>query len=273
MPELPEVEVVKKQLHNRINGQKIAGIKVISPKLKYVLIQKDFDQLVSSTFTDVKRLGKYLIFNTTNGDIISHLGMTGSWILTDSESYSHKHSHLMISLSSGKYLFYDDVRKFGFVVVDVSGDALSNKVFANCCKIDAISDDFSFEYFKGRLSGIRTNIKTTIMNNNVVMGIGNIYACEALFLSNISPILSSCLLSDEQIKKLLINLRLILKNSIELGGSSLRNYKDTDGVSGGFQKKFLVYGRSGQPCSVCGSIIKSIKQQGRTTFFCPACQK
>lgn len=275
MPELPEVEIIKLQLEKHLVGKRISNIDILNPKLKYVLNNEMFAPLLGQALTRLQRIGKYLFFFTDVQVIISHLGMTGNWLVfpPGQNITLNKHNHLLITLDDGTRLIFNDVRKFGFVVVSSVENYLNHRVLRHTSKMDGLSSEFTAKYLKNRLVATQTNIKSALMNNKFVMGVGNIYVCEALFLSGISPEEKACSLTDKQLDKVIKNLKMLFKKSVSLGGSSLKNYRDTTGTQGGFQKTFLVYGRAGQSCSVCGAVIKSIKQQGRTTFFCPSCQK
>ena len=271
MPELPEVETVCRSLNQKIfeisKTPKITNIylwrKDLRFKIPAVAIKKQFSQSI----LNIHRRAKFIVIEFKNNFIVSHLGMTGQWKTSPQVPELIKHDHLIIEFSE-KSLVYNDPRRFGFV-----------QVVANL-KLPEYFSAVGEEPFKDlnldtlqKIKRADRSIKTVLMDQKIVVGIGNIYASEALFRSKIKPSVKACRLSIAQIKLLYKIADEILGQAITAGGSSISNYLNAQQEKGRFQQQHLVYGREGEPCSVCGSKIVRIVQTGRSTFWCKACQK
>ncbi len=286
MPELPEVEIVKRSLYKMINNAKIVDIKIKNKNLRYKIDKDLCKNLVSEKILNISRRSKYLIFHFRKKILLVHLGMTGKFLLTSRKDNKifrtsfyydlnilKKHNHLYLYLNNGLVVIYNDVRKFGFFkLYDIKN--LSKIICLKKLGPDPLGKFFSEEYFKNFIKRRKKNIKNLLMDQNFVAGLGNIYVNEALFLSKIIPIKSCKKLKDKQIKKLIINIKKILKKSIYNGGSSIRDFKSTNGKIGKFQQYFCVYGRENKKCvrNYCDGKIKKIFISNRSSFYCQKCQ-
>ena len=217
-----------------------------------------------------KRRGKYLLFELDNVCLVAHLRMEGKFFIYSEETNPSKHDHLIISLNDGREVHYNDVRKFGrFEICPLSVDYKSFKDLGP----EPLEDSFNVNYCESELRLKTKCIKSTLLDQMFVAGIGNIYADEILFRSRIHPLLPCFLLSKKEIRRLTKNTKLILSEAIKAGGSTIRSYTSSLGVTGLFQNSLSVYGRKGELCPRCSSKIKKIEVGGRGTHFCPNCQK
>jgi formamidopyrimidine-DNA glycosylase len=271
MPELAEIEVIKLSLSSILNDL-ILDMKIINPKLRYEIDPNIVSIAVNRKIVAIMRRAKYLIIELDNSYLILiHLGMTGRFQLKNKDYQLQKHDHLIIELSK-QLLVYNDLRKFGFILYCHKDSFQENKRI-NHLGPEPLTNEFNVEYFYARLPKIKSSIKSAIMNNNIVVGIGNIYANEALFKAKIAPDRPSCSLSIEEAENLSESIKTILAYAIELGGSSIQDFVNSIGHKGGFQDYFAVYAKEGKSCpNGCGQIIKRIRQSGRSSFFCPNCQ-
>ena len=287
MPELPEVEIVKRSLIKMINGTKIIDIKVKNKNLRYKLPSKLKSQLVNEKIYNISRRSKYLIFHFKKKLLLVHLGMTGKLLLMNKKnkrifktSFYYdlnilpKHNHVFFTFNNGYILIYNDIRRFGFIKFYKNMD-VTNINYLNKLGIEPLSKFFNLNYFKKFTENKKKNIKNLLMDQTFVSGIGNIYANEALFMSRINPIRSSKGLKNKEIKKLISSLKIVLKFSILKGGSSIRDFKNISGKIGDFQRFFKVYGKENKNCSriSCKGIIKRISISSRSSFYCNICQK
>jgi formamidopyrimidine-DNA glycosylase len=224
-----------------------------------------------SSITKIYRIAKYILVELEVGEtIIFHLGMSGRLILVNKYE-NNKHNHCIMSLSSGYYLVLYDPRRFGFYTVFKSQDVMQVTFLQKLGK-DPLSKDFSAKYLMSKFCKSNTLIKQAIMDNKIVVGIGNIYANEALFASKISPLRRAKDLGLTDCENLVKNIIIILQKAIELGGSTLKDYRDSANNIGNFQNHFLIYKKEGERCD-CSSIIKNIKISNRSSYYCPNCQK
>ena len=287
MPELPEVEIVKRSLIKMINGTKIIDIKVKNKNLRYKLPSKLKSQLVNEKIYNISRRSKYLIFHFKKKLLLVHLGMTGKLLLMNKKnkrifktSFYYdlnilpKHNHVFFTFNNGYILIYNDIRRFGFIKFYKNMD-VTNINYLNKLGIEPLSKFFNLNYFKKFTENKKKNIKNLLMDQTFVSGIGNIYANEALFMSRINPTRSSKELKNKEIKKLISSLKIVLKFSILKGGSSIRDFKNISGKIGDFQRFFKVYGKENKNCSriSCKGIIKRISISSRSSFYCNICQK
>lgn len=265
MPELPEVENVIRSLVGKVSGKKIESVEVITPSIVYK--RNDFmDLLKDKIIINLDRRGKYIIIRFDEGNLLIHLRMTGKLLFNGEIG---KHTHLILSFSDGNQLIYNDVRKFGRI------NYLSNKeleIYLNT-KVGLEPGLMGFEDFKSKLMNKKGPLKKILLDQTVISGIGNIYADEILFASGIHPLTETFKLDDEDYLVLYDNIRGILENAILAGGSTIRDYVNGDGTAGGFQDSHQVYGRGGRECNVCGCTLEKIKVAGRTTVYCPICQR
>ena len=286
MPELPEVEVVKKSLNKSITKLIIKKIKINNNKLRYRISINDFQSILNKKIKNIKRRSKYLLIEMSNNKIILiHLGMTGKFFIEKKKhlkrlSFYHNlnrnysHDHLVITLSNKSKLFYNDVRRFGFIKVYKKND-LKKSSHLKYLGPEPLSSNFNFRYLSEQLKKRSLKIKDFLMNQRVVSGLGNIYVNEILFSSKILPKRKSSSLKSFEISKIISNTKKILKKSIRFGGSSIRDFKNMQGRSGKFQQEFEIYGKFDQNCSNtnCKGIIKLVKISNRATYYCNQCQK
>jgi len=287
MPELPEIEIVKRSLFKMINNTKIINIKIGNKNLRYKLSKKIYGQLVNEKIIKISRRSKYLIFHFKNKFLLVHLGMTGKLLLVREKdnkmlrtSFYYnlnilpEHNHVYFTLNNGFVLIYNDVRRFGFIKF-YSNVSINEIAFLKKLGIEPLSKFFNIIYFRNFIRNKKKNIKSLLMDQTFISGIGNIYANEALFISRINPLRTCNSLSENEIKKLILSIKSILKFSISKGGSSIRDFKDISGRVGGFQQFFKVYGKENKNCSRigCKGKIKKIFLSNRSSFFCYKCQK
>lgn len=273
MPELPEVETVKRGLEAALIGAVIKKTILRRGGLRSPFPPNFAEQLEKRTIKAIKRRAKYLLFYFDNGLVlIAHLGMTGRFsVLPKVPTEYATHDHVVFILADGRCVIYNDTRRFG--VMDLCGqeEIATHKLLAELAP-EPLEDGFTPEYLQKALAKKSIPIKVAIMDQKTVVGVGNIYASEALFMTGISPLTPA----NETLKKipeLIKNIRKVLNASIVSGGSTLKDFAHVSGESGYFQHNFLVYGREGKPCSKCHTPIVSIRQAGRSSFYCAKCQK
>ena len=270
MPELPEVETVRRGLENLV-GQKIVRVFLSDKKLR-IDSSLDLQDLVNAKILEILRRARYLIINFSNKkSLILHLGMSGK-ISVSAAFEQLKHDHFVCEFADKKWLIFNDARRFGFVDLVETKNLAKHKMLAKLA-CEPLSSEFDLPYFSQKLRHKKMNIKTTLMDNEIVVGVGNIYANESLFDAAISPLRDSCNLQKNEVKKLLASIKKIIKSAIDFGGSSISDYVHTNGDSGKFQNNFKVYGREKLNCLLCKTAIQRIVQNGRSTFYCASCQK
>ncbi|MBW8351180.1 DNA-formamidopyrimidine glycosylase [Bacillus sp. IITD106] len=273
MPELPEVETVRRSLVELAAGQKIIEVEVGWPKIikspeQYEQFQ---DALKGQTILDVDRKGKFLVFLLDDYALVSHLRMEGNYSLHKMEDPVDKHTHIIFRFSGGKELRYRDVRKFGTMHLFQKGTEWTVPPLSKLGP-EPFSDEFTVEYFKAKLKCTDRVIKAVLLDQSVVSGLGNIYVDEVLFRSGIHPVRKAKSLTDREILSLREQSAATLLESINAGGSSVNTYMNSHGQSGTYQNELKVYGRKDQGCFNCGTPIQKIKAAGRGTHFCPICQ-
>jgi formamidopyrimidine-DNA glycosylase len=276
MPELPEVETICRGIEQNIIGRKILTITTSDKNLR-LPFPKNFADLQGQNIISVVRRARYILIKTANKKIILvHLGMSGKLLYLEKlPKELSKHDHFIIKFSDNSGLIYNDPRRFG--LIDLVDDEKINqhKMIKNLGP-EPLTEEFNSKYLQEKLKGKKINIKTAMMDNSIVVGVGNIYINESLFESKISPLKAAGSLNLKQLETLVKNIKNILAKAIKLGGSTLRDYVQLNGDMGGFQFDFKVYGREGEDCLVCHSVysgkIKRIKQNGRSTFYCGKCQ-
>lgn len=276
MPELPEVETIRRQLEKNIKGATIKSVEIRSAKPLNVS-RKEFEKAVTGEkIKNIKRRAKLLIFELSNGDnLLFHLKMTGKMLLAPKNTEPAKHTHIVFDLSSVYNLFFDDYRKFGFVkVFKKQPGGLENYLDKQGYGPEPLAPEFVYKIMKAcLLSHPNKKIKEILMNQSCIAGIGNIYAAEICFYAGISPSRKIADITDMEFKKIYIGAKKILKSAIASRGSSADAYVDAYGKQGTFVPKLRVYGRKEKKCFRCGGIIKKEKLAGRGTFWCPKCQK
>ena len=271
MPELPEVETSRRGVEPHILGRKVKGLVVRYWQLRWP-IPRDLPALLAGhKLQAVERRGKYLLFRFSHGCALIHLGMSGSVRIVNVSEPVAKHDHFDICFDAGKVLRYTDPRRFGSLLW-AAGDVGEHKLIRHLGP-EPLSDDFNWQYLYERSRKRKQSLKTFIMDSKLVVGVGNIYANEALFASSIKPIRFAGKLTKAQAKCLVENIKRVLAQAIEQGGTTLKDFVGGDGKPGYFAQELLVYGRGGQPCVRCDKLLKEIRIGQRTTVYCTRCQK
>ncbi|MDD2913938.1 MAG: bifunctional DNA-formamidopyrimidine glycosylase/DNA-(apurinic or apyrimidinic site) lyase [Gallionella sp.] len=271
MPELPEVETTRRGLAAHLTGQTIADVVIRNASLRWP-IPKNLPKLLrGQTIVALKRRAKYLLMDCGSGTLILHLGMSGSLRILPAGTPAEKHDHFDLVLGNGLLMRLRDPRRFGAVLWH-SGDVHTHPLLA-ALGPEPLEENFDARYLHQAMRGRSIAIKQCIMDNHVVVGVGNIYANEALFRAGIKPQLAAGKLSLPRCARLVAEIRATLAEAIKLGGSSLRDFVNTSGQPGYFQQHYWVYGRDGEACRKCGTPIKQIKQGQRSSFYCGNCQK
>jgi len=270
MPELPEVETVKNGLNTFVKKLNVKKIKIYQRQLRYKIpTQFTKNILAAGKIINVSRRAKYLIFEFENTNMLNHLGMTGNWKIKPGTYKIEKHDHIEFLLSNNKRLIYNDPRRFGWIeIIRDQDEYFFNKKHGP----EPLSKEFNTKYFLNALNSKTASIKPVIMDQKVVLGVGNIYACESLFLSGIHPLKAAQSLKKDEAQALVKNIKKVLRAAIKAGGSTIKDFKQAGGESGYFQNKLYVYGQKSNPCKVCNTIIENIKITGRSSFFCSNCQ-
>ncbi len=271
MPELPEVETSRRGIEPHILGQRVSDVIIRQNKLRWPVSASIKKMLPSQLIRKVDRRGKYLLVKTDKGTLIIHLGMSGSLRILPADSAAEKHDHFEIQFENGKALRLRDPRRFG-AVLWTTKDPLQHKLLKQLGP-EPLSDLFNTDYLYTASRNRKVAIKTLVMNSHIVVGVGNIYASESLFLAGINPKRSAHRISKLRYEKLVAAIKTILQKAIEQGGTTLRDFTQEDGKPGYFQQTLAVYGRQNQPCRVCGTPIKQFTQAQRSTYYCPQCQK
>ena len=270
MPELPEVEVTRLSFADRIAGAQVQAVRTGKP-LRWPLGCAP-GTLVGRTVLQVRRRGKYLLVDLNDGLLLLHLGMSGSLSFESQQPPPGTHDHFDLTTTRGTLRLHDP-RRFGAVVFAADeGDAVAQKLLGKL-GVEPLGDQFDAKAFAQTLKQRKGPIKQVLLAGDVVVGVGNIYASEALFLSAIRPTTRAQRLSVARMVRLHTAVRDVLTRAVEKGGSTLRDFSNAQGESGYFQLEAMVYGREGQACKVCATPIRAIRQGQRSTFFCPSCQR
>ena len=286
MPELPEIEIVKRSLFKMINKAKIIDIKINNKNLRYKIPNTFSKDLIGEKILRISRRSKYLIFHFEKKLLLAHLGMSGKLLLMRScdntifktsfyydLNIPRNHNHIYFILNNGLVLIYNDVRRFGFFKL-YNTTQLNKIIFLKKLGLEPFSKKFGIKYFEKFVQNRKKNIKNLLMDQTFVSGLGNIYANEVLFMSKIKPLRICKSLNKNEMKNLIFNIKKILKFSISKGGSSVRDFQNTLGKSGNFQQFFHVYGQKNKNCSriSCKGKIKKITISNRSSFYCNRCQ-
>jgi formamidopyrimidine-DNA glycosylase len=268
MPELPEVETTLRGVEPWIAGQIIDLVTVRQGSLRWPVTEGMAEIVQGQTVIAVKRRAKYLIIQLEYGSMLIHLGMSGSLRLTDRDLAWRKHDHIEMQLSNGSTLRYHDPRRFGCWLWSEGEHSQLARLGP-----EPLSDAFDSERLFQQSRKRKIGVKPYIMDNNVVVGVGNIYASEALFRSGIRPDRAAGRVSHQRYEMLTGHIKEVLAAAIEQGGTTLRDFVNGNGEPGYFQQTLDVYGRGGQACNQCGSVLKEIKLGQRSSVFCPSCQR
>jgi len=269
MPELPEVETTKRGLEPLIVKQTISKVILHRDNLRWEIPKHLPKTLKGQTVNSINRRGKYLLVEFDAGTLIMHLGMSGTIKVVDKEEPCQKHDHFEVVFKNGKAMRLNDPRRFGAVLFSEDG---KHKLL-DSLGVEPLESEFDKNYLFNKSRKKQQNIKAFIMDSKVVVGVGNIYACESLFKSGIDPQAKALSVSGEKYKILTTNIKQTLKDSIKAGGTTLQDFAQVDGSPGYFAQTLLVYGREGENCNSCGGKISRIVQNQRSTFYCKNCQK
>jgi len=265
MPELPEVETVKEKLKKLVLNKKISSVDIYWDNI-VVTNQDEFKKvLVNKVIKDIKRRGKWLIFDVGNYYLLSHLRMEGKFFLKQDEPLN-KHEHVVFNFTDNTNLRYSDTRKFGKMYLVDKGMAFEIKPLS---ELGLEPNDLNLKYLKEKFSNKRIAIKTVLLDQKIMVGLGNIYVNEVLFLSGVDPSKPAKNLEDEEISSIIRNTREVLDKAIKAGGATIRSYSAV-GVKGDYQKELKVHGK--EKCSKCGGEIAKIKINGRSSYYCKKCQ-
>jgi formamidopyrimidine-DNA glycosylase len=293
MPELPEVETVRRGLRPAMAGARFVAVEIRRGNLRFSLPHDFAARLTGQRVARLDRRAKYLLARLSSGDVLMmHLGMSGSFRVTSRtrekrpgrfhhpRGMAHAHDHVVFRMSSGKTVTYNDPRRFGFMKL-VDGATLDREPHLKDLGPEPLARKFTAAVLATACAGKTTSLKAALLDQRVVAGLGNIYACEALFRAGLSPKKAAGRIATQTgrptaaARRLVAAIRAVLREAIRAGGSSLRDHRRTDGGIGLFQHAFKVYDRAGKPCRRrgCGGTVRRIAQSGRSTFWCPKCQR
>ncbi|MBA6389944.1 bifunctional DNA-formamidopyrimidine glycosylase/DNA-(apurinic or apyrimidinic site) lyase [Colwellia sp. BRX10-3] len=269
MPELPEVEVCRLGITPHIVGQKVTNVVVRNAKLRWP-IPDEVHSVVGQTVEKIERRSKYLLLRFSSGTLLLHLGMSGSVRILEEHIPAVKHDHFEMLFDNDKMLRLNDPRRFGAVLWfpehhDLQG--LLTKLGP-----EPLTQDFTYGHLFAKAGNRKVPVKTFLMDNHVVVGVGNIYANEALFIASIHPATLVNSISEEKFNELTDIIKQVLAAAIEQGGTTLKDFTQADGKPGYFAQKLFVYGRAGEKCDGCQTILEEIRQSNRSSVFCPQCQ-
>jgi formamidopyrimidine-DNA glycosylase len=287
VPELPEVETIRRGLHRRITSKLIRAVKVDRAKMVRGMSARQFTRaLTGKYFARIDRRGKLFIVSLQGLSqyLLIHLKMTGQLIYQDArstiagghgwppltEKLPNKYSHVIFSFSDGSHLYFNDMRQFGFVqLVNSQQLAAALRQFG----LEPLHASFTWEAFRQAMDSRQTTLKAVLLNQAIIAGLGNIYADEVSFQARVRPQRPVGRLRQKELRALYRAIPAVLRRAVRYGGTTWRNYRDADGGRGNFTRLLQVYGRAGQPCKRCGSTLKRIKLVGRGTVYCPSCQR
>jgi len=271
MPELPEVETTRRGIAPLICGKTIAELILRTEKLRWPLDRSLCRSLPGQTILSVERRAKYLLLRAGQGTLILHLGMSGSLRIVPAETTENKHDHVDLILTDGSCLRFTDPRKFG-ALLWTAADPLEHPLLAHLGP-EPLAAEFSGEYLYRSSRKRKIAVKPFVMDQKLVVGVGNIYASEALFSAGIVPCLPAGKVSRERYQRLAGEIKQVLQQAIAAGGTTISDFKQSDGKPGYFKQELRVYGREGEPCKLCGQPVKSIRLGQRSTFYCTKCQR
>ena len=270
MPELPEVETTRRGLLPHVQGQRISGVLLRRPDLRWPIPSEVSDHLPGQRIDSIRRRAKYLLLDTAAGSALLHLGMSGSLRVLPVSTPVRAHDHVDISLGNERVLRFNDPRRFGCLLWQPPGE--THPLLAKLGP-EPLEDDFDGDALFARSRGRSAPVKTFLMDQAVVVGVGNIYAAEALFMAGISPLRAAGSISRRRYQGLADAVKAILAHAIERGGTTLRDFISPDGAPGYFEQELLVYGRGGLPCKRCGRVLKEGLIGQRTSVWCAHCQR
>lgn len=271
MPELPEVETTRRGIDPHIKNKRVKKIIIRQKKLRWEISSNLSRELTGNTITNVCRRGKYLLLESIKGTMLIHLGMSGSLRIINMMEPVGRHDHVDLVLGNGKALRYTDPRRFGCILWQKKEDGTHPLLLE--LGPEPLGEEFHHLYLYKKSRGRTTLIKSFIMNSKTVVGVGNIYANEALFLAGINPKRAAGKISCGRYKILVSRIRKVLKKAIKAGGTTLRDFTDTNGNPGYFKQSLNVYGRAGQECRICQRPLREVRILQRSSVYCTNCQK
>ncbi len=273
MPELPEVETVVRTLKNLILGRTIESIDIHYSKIiKDISVVEFKNKLIGQTLKDISRYGKYLIFIFEDIALISHLRMEGKYFIKDKFDPLVKHEHIVFNFTDDSSLRYHDVRKFGTMDLRQLDEIYTTYPISKL-GYEPYDKLMTVNHLKGKLKNKNTAIKSCLLDQTIITGLGNIYVDEVLFLSKLHPDRKPSTLSNNDLENIIENACNVLYKAIDLGGTTIRSYTSSLGVTGRFQNELNVHMKKGEPCPLCSTIIEKKKVNGRGSYYCPKCQK
>ncbi len=287
MPELPEVETVRRGLAPVLDGARLVRVRINRPDLRFPLPEGFVQRLTGARIGTLERRAKYLLAPLDRGDtLVMHLGMTGRFEIEGGAARErpgefhyaapadHKHAHVVFETDGGHQVTFFDPRRFGYMDL-IATDALPEHPWFKGLGPEPLGPDFTAAHLAREFAGKRQSVKATLLDQRVVAGLGNIYVCEALYHAKISPLRAAGDIPKAKLKILVQVIRDVLEAAIRAGGSTLRDYAGADGALGYFQHDFQAYGREGEPCVrlSCNGVVERVVQSGRSTFHCPVCQR
>lgn len=273
MPELPEVETVKETLKKQVLNRIITNVNIYYENvIEYPTSSEFKKQIINQKINDIKRRGKWLIFELDDYCLLSHLRMEGRYFLRNKEDEVLTHEHISFLLDNDLCLRYLDTRKFGRMHLIKKNELLTRKPLCEL-GLEPWDENLDYTYLKEKYKTRKLPIKTVILDQSIIVGIGNIYADEILFLSKINPFKKCNELNDEELKQIIINTKIVLEKAIKAGGTTIRTYESSEGVHGRFQQELLVHGKENSNCPVCNEAIIKTRIGGRGTYYCPKCQR
>jgi formamidopyrimidine-DNA glycosylase len=270
MPELPEVETVRRGLTNALVGKTLTDFIVHEPRLRWPIPTAQLSSLIGKTLHTIDRRSKYLLFRFGNASLLSHLGMTGSFgVHVNTPPPRRTHDHVELCFNKTCWVRYHDPRRFGSMHWLPNDD----HPLLDALGPEPLTDAFDAKFLHEALRHRRTPIKAAIMDSHVVVGVGNIYASESLFRAGIHPNRAACRVSLARCEKLVDAIKQTLQEAIAAGGSTLRDFVNSEGEPGYFQQHYFAYAREAAPCRRCGTAIKRMVHGNRATYYCPSCQR
>jgi formamidopyrimidine-DNA glycosylase len=283
MPELPEVETVRRGLAPVLDGARLRAVEARRPDLRFPLPPRFAERLQGARVRGLSRRAKYLLAPLDTGEtLVAHLGMSGRFTILDAPAppgaFYHEtptdpaHTHVVLETEAGVRIEYNDPRRFGYMEL-IADEALDAHPFFARLGPEPLGNAFDAAHLARAFRGRKQSVKATLLDQRVVAGLGNIYVCEALHRSGIAPSRPAGRIAPPRLETLAGAIRTVLVEAIEAGGSTLRDYAQTDGALGYFQHRFLVYDREGAPCPQCNAPVRRIVQGGRSTFYCGRCQR
>jgi formamidopyrimidine-DNA glycosylase len=270
LPELPEVETTRRGIRASLAGHSVTGMVVREQRLRWPVPRGLPGRVAGQRILDVRRRAKYLLIDLERGTLIAHLGMSGSLRVLPAATPPLTHDHYDLLLDSGSCLRFNDPRRFGCLLW-VTGDATRHRLLAGLGP-EPLEHGFDAGYLVEKARGRRVAIKQFLMDQRIVVGVGNIYASEALYRAGVDPRRAAGRVSRKRLERVVAAVREVLQEAIRHGGTTLRDYVNADGAPGYFSQDLFVYERSGLPCRRCGTSIRQVVQGQRSTYFCPDCQ-